>query len=83
MPKQVYVYPKMERQLESLAQQAKPACISTARAKRIMDALARGEAPTSAGLLKRKTDKRLIIFHSLETSIVGVSLIDIVHSGKY
>ncbi len=59
MPKQVYVYPRMERQLESLAQQAKPACISAARARRIMDALALGEAPASAGLLKRKTDKRV------------------------
>jgi len=56
MPKQVYIYPKMERQLESLAQQAKPACISAARARRIMDALAIGEAPASAGLRFRKTE---------------------------
>ena len=59
MPTQVHIYPKLERQLATLERQGTAGFILVQRARRIIDALVRGEAPSSAGLLKRKTDKRV------------------------
>ena len=59
MATQVYVYPKVERQLAALEKQAKNPFIVANRARRIIDALGRGMRLASAGLLRRKTDKRV------------------------
>jgi len=59
MPIQVHIYPKFERQLATLERQGNMCSIAAQRARRIIDALVRGETPASAGLLKRKTDKRV------------------------
>ncbi len=56
---QVNVHPKVERQLTALEKQAKNPSIVAARARRIIGALIRGMPLASAGLLKRKTDKRV------------------------
>lgn len=59
MTTQVHIYPKLERQLATLERQGTTRFIAAQRARRIIDALVRGETPASAGLLKRKTDKRV------------------------
>ncbi len=59
MPTQVHIYPKLERQLATLERQGTIRSIAAQRARRIINALVRGETPASAGLLKRKTDKRV------------------------
>ena len=59
MPKQIHVYPKVERQLAGLERQGKTRSIVAQRSRRIIEALIQGYSPASAGLLKRKTDKRV------------------------
>ncbi len=56
---QVNVHPKVERQLTALEKQAKSPSIPAARARRIIGALIRGMPLASAGLMKRKTDRRV------------------------
>ena len=56
---QVNVHPKVERQLTALEKQANKPCVPAARARCIIGALIRGMPLASAGLMKRKTDKRL------------------------
>jgi hypothetical protein len=59
MPRQIHVYPKLERQLAVLERQGTTRLIAAQRARRIIDSLIQGDSPASAGLLKRKTDKRV------------------------
>ncbi len=59
MATRVYVHPKVERQLAALEKQAKNSSIAANRARRIIDALIRGMRLASAGLLKRKIDRRV------------------------
>ncbi len=59
MPTQVHIYPKLKRQLAALERQGTTRSVAAQRASRIIDALVRGESPSSAGLLKRKADKRV------------------------
>jgi len=59
MPKQIHVYPKVERQLAAFERQGTTRSIAAQRARRIIDILIQGDRPASAGLLKRKTDKRV------------------------
>lgn len=59
MPKQIQIYPKLERQLAVLERQGTTRSIAAQRARQIIDALIQGDTPASAGLLKRKTDKRV------------------------
>ncbi len=59
MPKQIHVSPKVERQLGMLERQGTTRSIAAQRVKRIIDALIQGDSPASAGLLKKKSDRRV------------------------
>ncbi|MBA3010181.1 MAG: hypothetical protein KKF12_03335 [Proteobacteria bacterium] len=59
MPKQIQVHPKFERQLAVLERQGTTRSIAAQRARRIIEALTQGDSPASAGLLKKKTDRRV------------------------
>lgn len=59
MPTWVHISFKVERQLATLERQENTLSIAAIRSRRIIDALMKGERPTRAGLLKRKTDKRV------------------------
>ena len=59
MPMRVNISFKVERQLAALERQGKSLSIAAIRSRRIIDALMKRESATSAGLMKRKTDKRV------------------------
>jgi hypothetical protein len=59
MCKQVCVHTQVERKLAAFKKKAKNSSIVAERARRIIDALIQGVPFASAGLLKRKTDKRV------------------------
>lgn len=59
MPKQIHVSPKVERQLAVLERQGTTRSIAAQRVRRIIDALIHGDSPASAGLLKKKSDRRV------------------------
>ncbi|MDD9304257.1 MAG: hypothetical protein HUK40_18680 [Desulfobacter sp.] len=59
MPTQVHIHAKVERQLAALEKQGKTRSIAADRSRRIIDALIQGKNPAGAGLLKRKTDRRV------------------------
>ncbi len=59
MGKQVCVHSQVERKLVAFKKKAKNSFIVADRARRIIDALIQGLPFASAGLLKRKTDKRV------------------------
>ena len=59
MPTRVHVSFKVERQLAAFEQQGKPLSIAAIRSRRIIDAMIKRKSVTSAGLLKRKTDRRV------------------------
>ncbi|MBU0972374.1 MAG: hypothetical protein KKC20_17115 [Proteobacteria bacterium] len=59
MPRQIQVYPKLERQLAVLERKGTTRSIAAQRARQIIEALIQGDSPASAGLLKRKIDKRV------------------------
>jgi len=59
MPIWVNISFKVERQLAALERQGKSFSIAAIRSRRIIDELMKRESSTSAGLMKRKTDKRV------------------------
>ncbi len=59
MTDQVHVYPKLERQLLALKRRSNAPAIAAERARQVIALLIRGKNPTSAGLMRPRTDKRL------------------------
>jgi len=74
MPDQVYIIPRLERQLYQMAQQTNAPAVAAQRARQIIDSLIRGNTPvagcagevdpegleqTGTGLLRYRKDKRV------------------------
>lgn len=59
MTDQIYVYPKVYRQLSGMERQHHTPAIAAQRARRIIRALIRGETPAKNGLLCPRRDNRL------------------------
>ena len=59
MPIRVNISFKVERQLAALERQGKSLSIVAIRSRRIIDELMKRESSTSAGLMKRKIDRRV------------------------
>jgi|GEM_PF-865779 len=74
MPDQIYIIPRLERQLEQMAKQTNAPAVAAQRAQQIIDSLIQGNtpvpgcarevdsetvAPAGAGLLRYRKDKRV------------------------